>query len=303
MESLTAVSSTAEFANIEAIEAEAAKVTNEKEVINGHIFHETGLESKITTTSSSISQSYNEISQFTTTTKDSSGFTEIHRNKETSFEENEKTNQREEIVTIQAETQSISQISQVETFEERITTVVDVHEAINLEDKCEDRTEMSENLSTTSSVSQLHDKNKELCHEELDHCEIDGTKDKDISNGSKVELREADKDDTHEDISTEENDKKAEETAENEKKQHINEGKLVKVGKKNKTESGDLFYQSDSLISLFNVLAETEERNDPPQSKNNFEEAAETDETVIEANESPVEVKVLIILVDNMKYC
>ena len=236
VESLPAAPSTAELANIEA--TEAAKVRNEKKVINVDIFHETGLESRITTTSSSISESYNENSQFTTTkitTVDSSGFTDIHENKETIVEENEKTNQHEEI-TIQTETQSMSQISEVEMSEERSTVVVDVHKTINLEDKCEDRTEMSENLSTTSSVSQLHDKNKELCHQELDQCRTDGTKDKDISNGSTVELRGADKDDTHENISAEENDKKPEETAANEKTQNIDEGKQEKVGKENTTE-------------------------------------------------------------------
>ena len=44
------------------------------------------------------------------------------------------------------------------------------------------------------------------------------------------------------------------------------------------------------------------ERNDVEQSKNNFEEAGETAETVIEANDSPVEVLVLIIS-DNEMYC
>ena len=47
---------------------------------------------------------------------------------------------------------------------------------------------------------------------------------------------------------------------------------------------------------MFNVLAEAEaaeERNDPPMSKNNIEEAEEPDETVIEAKESPVEVRLV----------
>ena len=56
-----------------------------------------------------------------------------------------------------------------------------------------------------------------------------------------------------------------------------------------------LLRHSDSLISLFNVLAVAgaagEERNEAQLDKNNFEEAAGSDETAIEANERPVEVK------------
>ena len=44
---------------------------------------------------------------------------------------------------------------------------------------------------------------------------------------------------------------------------------------------------------MFNVLAVAGERNETQLQKNNFEEAEESDETVIEANERPVEVKVV----------
>ena len=64
----------------------------------------------------------------------------------------------------------------------------------------------------------------------------------------------------------------------------------------------EIYFITVSVYSLFNVLAETVERNDVEQSKNNFEEAEETAETVIEANDSPVEVLVLIIS-DTEMYC
>ena len=299
VESLTAGPSTAELANIEATVA-AAKVTNDKKVINADTFHETGLESHITTTSS-IFQSYNETSQFTTTTtKGSSGFTNIHENRETFICEN--SNQHEEI-TIQAETQSLSQVSLVAMPEERKEErILDVQKTINFQDKCEDRTEMSENFSTKPSVPQPNDKNTELSKQEVDQSQTDGRKDKDKDNGSidECEGRGFDKDETPVDRSTEENDKKSSETVENEKKQNINEGEQGKVWKKNKTRNRDLFYNSDSLISLFNVLAKTEaeaeETNDTQENKNNIEEAEDSDETVnIEANGRPVEVRLVLV--------
>ena len=157
-------------------------------------------------------------------------FINLNKDKETFI--SERTNQHKEI-TIQAETQSLSQVSEVSMSEERQEDrAADVHKTINLEDKCEDRKEMSENPSTTSSLPQLDDKNKELCQrQELDQCKTDGTEDKDKSTGSKVECEEpgVDKEETPEDISAEENDKRSSESAENEKKQNITEGEKEKI--------------------------------------------------------------------------
>ena len=161
---------------------------------------------------------------------------------------------------------------------------------------------MSENFSTKPSVPQPNDKNTELSKQEVDQSQTDGRKDKDKDNGSldECEGRGFDKDETPVDRSTEENDKKSSETVENEKKQNINEGEQGKVWKKNKTRNRDLFYNSDSLISLFNVLAKTEaeaeETNDTQENKNNIEEAEGSDETVnIEANGRPVEVRLVLV--------
>ena len=203
----------AELANIKS-NAPELEGGDEKKIVHVEILDQTRHEeyqSLTQTTSSCIFESYNEVSQGTTSTSATST-KDVHH-----VEEKFESKLKEEIME-----QSESSASRSELFEERRENkAVEFHKTINLEDKNEDKTEKSENVATSDPPPE--DKNKELCHLKLDQWDSDETKD--VSSELKHELE-----DTNEKISSEENDEKTLERDERQITPTLCEGELSVIG-------------------------------------------------------------------------
>ena len=213
----------AEFANIK---SNAVDVIDEKENICVEILgvrDQEKYQSRIETSTSSHFESYSETSELTTitTTKE-----ESERQETLVQEKSESKLSHNEEYTISSE----SPASRGEMFEERKENRdVEFHKTINLEDKGQDKTEKSGNVSV-SNEPLGDDKNTELCHPNIDQCEPDGTK---VVSDGLTDEPEVDKDDTKEKTSSEENDKETSETgdlaeaAQSQITQNLSEGEWV----------------------------------------------------------------------------
>ena len=200
----------AEFANIK---PNALEVGDDEKIVQVEILDESRLEeyqSRTETSTSCIFESYDEVSRGTTTSSTINNVSLLETKSE--FKLNEEITEH-----------CNSSASRSEVCEEREENKAVEFQTINLEDKNEDKTEKSENVAATSDSPPEVDKNKELCHINLDQCDPDETKD--VSSDSKDEL-EVDKDDTNEKTSSEENDKKTLKTGERQLSQNPCEGKM-----------------------------------------------------------------------------